>query len=289
MPSFYNGKRFFLTYAQCDATMHELACFLIFQGDVKSYIVAEEKHADGSPHLHACVEYATVQRHDHKWLDFNGKHPNKQDPRNWNACIQYCKKDGNFLDGTDGNGKSGDSVDASAACAACETQEEWFDYSVKKKIPMGYAVWYWNRRYGDCTTLNTDEAEGTMVAALELFKFDPDVHRTIVVKGPSGCGKTTWAKRSMPKPCLFVSHIDQLKEFKVGFHKSIIFDDVDFSHYPRGSQIHIVDFDNPRAIHCRHQTATIPAGIFKVFTCNNDPLLLTDAAIKRRVRVFNVN
>lgn len=92
----------------------------------------------------------------------------------------------------------------------------------------------------------------------------------------------------MPKPALFCSHIDQLKGFRTGFHKSIIFDDVDFNHYPRHSQIHLCDFDNPRAIHCRHAVANIPAGIFKCFTCNELPLNVTDEAIRRRVRVYNV-
>lgn len=288
MPSFYNGKRFFLTYAQCAVSAHELAAFLIFKADVKYYLVATEKHADGSPHLHACVEFATVQRHAVDWLDFQGHHPNKQDPRNWNKCLQYCKKDGDFIDGPEGHASKGIPMDASEACAQFEKQEDWMDYCVTKKMSFPFAMWYWSRRYGDNNTLLSDEHVGTMAATLESFKFNVDVHRTVVLKGPAGCGKTTWAKRSIPKPCLFVSHIDQLKEFRVGFHVSIIFDDVDISHYPRTSQIHVVDFDNPRAIHCRHAIANIPAGIYKIFTSNNDPLSLDDPAIKRRVRVYNV-
>jgi len=288
MPSFYNGKRFFLTYPQCAAIPHELAVFFMFKADVKYYLIAKEKHADGSPHLHACVEFDSVQRHSVDWLDYEGKHPNKQDPRNWAACMQYCKKDGDFIDGPEGHASKGVALDPTEACATFDVQEEWMDYCVKKKIGFPFAVWYWNRRFGDCNTILDSEHAGKMVASLESFEFDPDVHRTIVLKGVPGCGKTTWAKRAFPKPCLFVSHIDQLKLFKIGYHKSIIFDDVDVSHYPRTAQIHIVDFDNPRAIHCRHAVANIPSGIFKVFTCNNDPVLLSDAAIRRRVKVFNV-
>lgn len=104
----------------------------------------------------------------------------------------------------------------------------------------------------------------------------------LVLRGPTGCGKTTWAKRNMPIPILFVSHIDTLKKFRTGFHKSIIFDDIDVKHYPRTGQIHLVDFENPRDIHCRHSTAHIPAGIYKCFTCNEWPLI-EDEAINRRI------
>lgn len=73
----------------------------------------------------------------------------------------------------------------------------------------------------------------------------------------------------------------------LGYHKSIIFDDVDFNHYPRTAQIHLCDFDNARDIHVRYGTAHIPAGIAKVFTCNEWPLS-SDPAVMRRVKRINV-
>jgi len=283
MPSFYNGKRFFLTYPQCELVPHILVAFLQFSGPVKSYLVAREKHEDGNYHLHACVEFDTVQRKPVDWLDCEGHHPNKQDPRNWNACKQYCKKDGEFIEGPE------ERVERTPMeiCKAYTNQEDWMDYCVLKRIGFQFATWYWHRSHANLTTILEDEHQGNVIERLQELKFDPLLHRALLLKGPTGCGKTTWAKRNVPKPCLFVSHIDQLKEFQPGYHVSIIFDDVDFNHYPITSQIHLCDFDNPRAIHCRHTIASIPAGVWKVFTCNRWPLT-EDPAILRRVRRINV-
>jgi len=285
MPSFYNGKRFFLTYPQCDASKDALFAFLLNAADTQYLCVARELHESGEPHLHACVEFKAHQRHDVRWLDFEGKHPNKQDPRNWNACKTYVKKGGDFtethFDIDDFKPKLLEKVNDFTS------QEDWFQWCCENKIQFQFANWFWNRAKGDLSTIVTSEHDGKMCNALQEFAFNPDLHRTLVIRGRSGCGKTTWAKRSMPKPCLFVSHIDQLKGFKPGYHVSIIFDDVDFNHFPRTSQIHLVDFDNTRAIHCRHNIAVIPAGIYKCFTCNNWPLS-EDPAVMRRIRRFNI-
>lgn len=63
---------------------------------------------------------------------------------------------------------------------------------------------------------------------------------------------------------------------------------MDIRHWPRTSQIHLLDFDNPRAIHLRHVVATIPAGIPKIFTSNNDIVDLSDPAIRRRIYKITV-
>jgi len=285
MPSFYNGKRFFLTYPQTDKLPAELVAFLQLKADVKSYLVAAEKHADGSPHLHACVEFKTVQRHAVDWLDFDGHHPNKQDPRNWAACQTYCKKDGDYISGPD---EVDNKVDVQEACRNFEKEEDWMAYCIEKRIPYAYACFFWTRIHSDACTLTSNDHPGTMCTALAEFNFLPDVHRILIIKGPSGTGKTTWAKRNLPCPILFVSHIDKLAEFRSGYHKSIIFDDVDLNHWPRTSQIHVVDFENPRQIHCRYKCAQIPAGIVKCFTCNEWPLGEWEE-ISRRVRRFTIH
>lgn len=286
MPSFYNGKRFFLTYPQCASTPHELVAFLQQRASVVYYVVARELHANGDPHLHACVEFAQTERHGVDWLDFEGKHPNKQDPRNWDACKTYTKKDKDYLESETPQGNSNDG-DLREICVNTEHEVDWMLHCATKKIPFPYARWLWEYFHCDQHTILASEHIGVMCGALQAFQFIPHLHQTFILEGPSGCGKTTWAKINMPKPALFVSHIDQLKQF-TSRHKSIIFDDVDFNHYPRTSQIAICDFDNVRAIHCRHAVATIPAGIFKVFTCNTLPLSTDDPAIKRRVKIYHI-
>lgn len=289
MPSFYNGKRFFLTYPQCTGTRQDLAEFLRTKAAVKYLLVARELHQDGNQHFHACVEFVNTERHDCRWLDFNGKHPNKQDPRRWAACKAYCKKeDLNFIEEEElGMGTGEESLQEK--CFSFDREEDWFEYCASNKIAYPYAQFFWTRLHGDICTILDDEHEGTLCPALRTFNFDRDARESIVLRGPSGCGKTTWAKRHMPKPCLFVSHIDQLKSFRPGYHVSIIFDDVDFKHYPRTGQIAIVDRFDTRAVHCRHAVATIPAGVFKVFTCNEFPVNKSDEAIARRCKFYTVH
>jgi len=283
MPSFYDGKRFFLTYPTCTRTPQELVAYLQGKAPVRSYLVARELHQDGQPHLHACVEFKTHQRKAVDWLDDFGVHPNKQDPRKWAACKQYCKKDGDFLEGPEDEPED----NLQETLAQMDTEEQWMEYCLTKKITFQYAQWFWTRmRQDDCTILG-DEHEGRICDQLKELKY-VDSTQTWILRGESGTGKTTWAKINMPKPCLFVRHIDSLKKFRPGFHKSIIFDDVHFVHYPRTSQIHLVDYHNASDIHCRNTCAHIPAGIHKVFTCNEWPLLIDDPAIRRRIKLFTI-
>lgn len=109
------------------------------------------------------------------------------------------------------------------------------------------------------------------------------IQKSIIITGSSGIGKTTWALTNSPKPCLLVSHMDQLKKFDASKHKSIIFDDMDFKHMPLTAQIHLTDSEQPRAIHVRYGIVTIPSGVTKIFTCNNYPFEF-HPAIERRTK-----
>jgi len=198
---------------------------------------------------------------------------------------QYCKKDGDYIESDKGQLEG--SLEEIVALASSET--EWMQYCVDNKITFQYARWYWDRFANNETTINENTHDGIMCESLKSLKFDDTSRKALVLLGPSGCGKTTWAKINAPKPCLFVSHVDQLKKFINGYHVSIVFDDVSFSHFPRVSQIHLLDFDNVRAIHCRHTVANIPAGVFRIFTCNEWPVTRGDDAIERRIRCFKIN
>jgi len=296
MPSFFNGKRFFLTYPQCNGTRQELKEFIMGKAPIRYILVARELHQDGHQHFHVCVEFEQVQRHDTRWLDFNGKHPNKQDPRKWIACKTYCKKeDEEFIEDDLGNlwpveiDQSPES-ELMQKCFSYDKEEDWYAYCAGEKISFQYCQYFWSRLHGDlCTILDSTIVAGTICPALETFNVPGDCNKSIVLRGASGIGKTTWAKKVCPKPALFVSHLDQLKAFRPGFHKCIIFDDIDVKHHPRTNQIALVDCYDTRAIHCRHAVATIPAGILKVFTCNEWPVDKTDEAIARRCRFYTVS
>lgn len=300
MPSFYNGKRFFLTYAQCPIGRDYLLEFLRTKAPVRYVLVAEEFHEDGNAHLHACVEFEDKHCKDVRWLDVTWEdksyHPNKQDPRKWEACKNYTKKyDKDFIeldlhDVWPEEEEREVEMDVQEKCFSFDKEEDWYAYCISNKISFQFCQYFWNRLHRDyCTITDQSIIERKICSALETFNLPGDTRRSIVLRGSSGIGKTTWAKTNAPKPCLFVSHIDQLKMFRPGFHKSIIFDDVSFLHTPRTNQIALVDCDNTRAIHCRHSVATIPAGVAKIFTCNEWPVDKSDEAIARRCRFYTVS
>lgn len=122
---------------------------------------------------------------------------------------------------------------------------------------------------------------------LEDFDWEPitDWTKTNILLGPAGCGKTEFAKAHFDNP-LFVTHIDDLLDFDG--HDGIIFDDMSFTHMPRTAQIHILDQDNPRSIHCRYSCAPIPARTKKIITCNELCVNMSDEAIARRVNLIEV-
>lgn len=115
--------------------------------------------------------------------------------------------------------------------------------------------------------------------------------KTLVVIGPSGIGKTELSKALSSNP-LVVSHIDQLKELKVGEHDCVIFDDMNFSHWTRENMIHLTDLSNDRGINVKGDYATLPAGLKRIITSNKKPHELFpkwfDASINRRIFIVEI-
>lgn len=112
-------------------------------------------------------------------------------------------------------------------------------------------------------------------------QFIPNV--CLVFVGPTGVGKTQYAKSHFLTP-LLVRHIDDLKCFDVDVHDGIIFDDMDFHHWPATSVIHLLDMEEDSSINVKHGTAIIPSGTLRIFTCNAFPFPIHEA-IQRRIKV----
>jgi len=165
----------------------------------------------------------------------------------------------------------------------------WIESCCRKKIGYSYMEKIWNMCHVTRENTIQERPEGNyQCLQLQLTEFQDWNTHSLVLYGESGCGKTNWAKWHMPLPSLFISHLDSLRDFDAGFHKSIIFDDLSFMHLPRESQIHIVDTYDPRSIHCRYRVANIPAGIPKVFSANRR-IFLDDPAINRRIKQILIN
>ena len=215
---------------------------------VEEVIVSKELHQDGNTHYHVYAKFSRKKDiRNNRYFDYKGIHPNIQSCRNILAWKQYIKKDGDFI-------SYPDSQSIFDYCKASNYQQ-WIEYCITERIQAWYCTKIWEMCHVPReNTISAPPSEGIMCPALENFRYQEWNRRSLVLYGESGCGKTTWAKSHIELPALFVSHLDVLKDWDSTFHKSIIFDDVSFLHFPRESQIHIVDQYDPRAIHCRYRT-----------------------------------
>jgi len=263
---------------------------LSYIDNVKYVLVCHELHKDGTDHLHALISFDKKRDiRNEKYFDIDNFHPNIQSVKSMPKSINYIKKDKDFVEW-------GENTTASKFLNFPEGDEHtlktWLEECMERKIPYGYAAAMWKcKSVSNFTTLETfDHSNASRISNLLLKVMLPDLThlRSYVILGPSGCGKTTWCKMHANKPALMVSHMDDLRDFKIGFHKSIIFDDMKFTHLDPVLQIPIVDRYDNRSLHCRYNVAQIPAGIQKFFTCNEMPFNTEHEQIKRRITIINL-
>lgn len=283
------AKEFFFTWSQCPAPRQVAMDLMLSKGDVAWAKVAQEHHQDGNLHLHGVVNYLVKKNFkDCRAFDFEfeGKvyHPNFQAARNMRAVTNYhFKEDDDKLEfGTESfvdtiiGLKRKDAIDY---CVKNKVSKQWYDEAMRCKP--------------DLYTINGPQdihvkARIRHSQLLALEEHEP--LKAIVICGMHSLGKTTCAKRLGPYPMLWVRHNDGLKRFIAGFHKSILFDDMKFVHMPREAQLHLVDERDLNELHLRYSTATVPAGVKRIFTCNFEgwPLMEDDEAIKARVTQIKV-
>lgn len=290
MPFKFDSEYAFLTYPHSIFEHGELHAFLNSLCTTEWCRIATETHADGDPHVHVVCKFSRrfVSRNE-RIFDYNERHPNIQSVRSVDKAIAYVGKDGQFTDfGTIPAGRAKRSSEEALALAGSADEGEYLRACLDARIPFQYAKRFRELAFTDTT--GTIDALYEALLAWECPSLQQQAlpeNTCAVVVGPSGVGKSAWAKRVAPKPALWVSHIDTLRAFRAGFHKSIIFDDMCFSHMPLQAQIHLVDWIDQRQIHCRYGTATIPAKTIKIFTCNEFPFA-PHPAILRRITQINL-
>lgn len=97
------GPAWFLTYPQCPLRKEDLLEQLLdkLSGGLRPVycVVAQEKHDDGSPHIHALVVYPSVRRiRSCRAFDWDGYHANIQPARSIADVDGYVRKGGDFCD-----------------------------------------------------------------------------------------------------------------------------------------------------------------------------------------------
>lgn len=310
MPFRVNALRFLLTYAQTDVTCEALYATINSVRPVNRAIICRERHADGSIHLHAAVEFTvrlnSVNVHV---LDHDGRHPNIEPARSWGACVNYCRKEGVLETAYYGcvaetaavanpAGEQDARVGAGAydAAAAAGSIKEWFIYCLDNSISFAFANSIWQQLHGEAAPTYEDNClEGSISnAQLAALVWTPDFH-TLFICGPSGVGKTTWALRNAPTPFLLVTDIDDLGSFDPLRHKCIVFDEVRCTGdvtgkgaWPLTAQIKLATWDTPCSIRIRYKLARIPKHTHKIFTSTDFFPMSGDAQVKRRVHAISL-
>ena len=292
-----HGRFFLFTWSQVDINEHTHSHFLeilsVLQTlhDLTFASIGHELHADGGHHYHAAVELdSDIDRRLDTQLNIFGRRPNAKNKgrrKQWLDALNYTQKDGDFFIHGTTSITGSVQFDLLEEARAASNFLEFVKQCYKNRVPYPYCQATWNFIQAEHISI----LEGTICPGdvtshqLRDCVWAPDTHSLCII-GPSGIGKTTWARNNIPKPALFVTHLDDLKHFSSGFHKAILFDDVSLRHLPLTTQISIADWDNPRSIHCRHTVARIPANTYKCFTCNDEPLDFQHPAIDRRVEIL---
>lgn len=291
MPFRVQGTHFSLTIPRCNVPLNELLEHYkrITKGraEVVEVIVCSEKHQDGSDHRHAYLRFnRRIDLRNPQEFNYLGNHGNVQRCKNPEAWKNYIRKDGEFVEWRDDAPEQENTFELARTLPF----EEYFERTRTKQISFMYAKNAWDYAQSELNqiTLYEDpnlELNFPLIEPLQCFNLSTEL--TNVIVGPTGCGKTVTLCRRMLKPILFCTHVDQLKHFSHSIHKSILFDDMDFSHWPITAQIHLTDRQMPRAINRRYGTTLIPPGVQVSVTCNQRPFMW-EPAINRRLNLLTL-
>lgn len=300
----FAAKRVFLTYSDVcpDFTKETVYYDINERYPIKLYAMGEEIHpATGGRHIHALFEFRyKVDAKDATCFDVadndHQHHPNiqtvKKGQAHWERVLEYVtKEDPCPFANVELKPTWGEMFDSA-------NDKEHFLRLVKRHYPRDYALNLQRIEYcaeknfptSDVNTIVRYSIDFPICFPTELQLLTPLAGHSTIVVGPPGCGKTTWAKLHAPKPALFVRHIDSLALWTPQ-HQSIIFDDLDFRHYPPQTQKFLVDTSDLCEIHIRYRVARLPAGLTKIFTANEYPFVsegVHGAAVSRRINRIDI-
>lgn len=293
MPGFrVNAVTLFLTWSRTDFDITECIDWLVDKEPTLSLIrIASEHHEDGALHRHAILRFKRKRDiRDPRHFDFAKTHCNIKPISGKNGFIKswrYLEKENNFIDWPANNadtGKDPTTVDSTDLVGTASTLEyaDWLQFVHDNNVQWGLAQAVWKHA---TTPPIFDILDGNVLFGPypECFARVPPNLTVLVLEGASLLGKTQFAKVYCRKPGLFVRHVDTLKLFNPNYHKSLVFDDMCFGMWPIQSQIHLLDTEEPSAIHIRYGTVTIPANTQKIFSINpGQPIFSVFPAIQRR-------
>lgn len=130
----------FLTYPQVPEHLQkeDLLEYIHTRWNPVYVTVGEERHEDGGKHFHVFFKVdKRIRSKDQRYFDWEGCHPNIQSAYNVTKCLEYCQKDGLFIERGD---KPDKSIKRSwESCLTAETKEE-FMHNIAQQYPRDYVL-----------------------------------------------------------------------------------------------------------------------------------------------------
>lgn len=306
-----NSAQFFLTYPRCTLSKEEVLQQLSLKPHhgIDKYVICQEQHKDGEYHIHVYLKllFRKRTRSATFWdlysvptlsinedmnlavrITWHGHYESCRSPR---AVKKYCKKDGNFLTNC---------IDK-VLDKPSESMKHWtdvVDLTKENKIDEACKL-LWTKKPRDMClhasniltnlqslnppTIYQSIYQDWVVPCILTTALNGGIlkKKSLVLFGPPGWGKTCYARSLFPNH-LFVTHLDCLKQYNG--EECLIFDDMEFGHLPRSTNIYVCDVEQERTIHCRFSNALIPAGVKRIFCTNKMPceMFKWEEAIDRR-------
>lgn len=181
-PKRLKAKGWFLTYPKCPLLKEEALQILDRRFAITEYVICEEQHKDGSPHLHAFIKLADRVYFKSDRFDLDGYHGEYQIAKSFKAVVRYVIKGKNYITNMD--------IDSYLKKKGKLTKEDLLVdvdtvLDAKKINPLQVANWYRN----SCVY--------KMLQRKPMPDEFPEKRRHLWIYGPSNTGKTTMLRAQM--------------------------------------------------------------------------------------------
>lgn len=295
------SKKLFLTFPKCPLSLESAKEQLLSKSalvSVTGHVIAQEKHADDTLHLHVYLEaeeplsVGSATALDLTGEDGTNYHGNYQSVRSRSRVLKYVTKDGQYLTNlgdlvpsTTNPWKRARELAASEGLAAAINFLEEEPKTSRDLCMNG------DRILKNLSTLSTKRLK--IIYDLSTFGWNvpwDSSGTTLLLYGATNLGKTALAKALLPEG-LLIRHIDKLRDYSSGAYKGIIMDDMAFSHLHQEAQIALLDRGEDTQVHVRYSVAEIPAETPVIITTNRMPFevfTIANGAIRRRLTIVLV-
>lgn len=325
------SKRFFLTYPNLPTIDNLSNLFLDSlknSFDVKNsssweYLIAEEKHQDGTPHVHVYLSFSAPQgvysrdkltvvlNADGKEQKCEGRY---ESVKNHHHVIQYVLKSTSDEDSLLTN------MILPIVMGTYYSEPAAHLHAVLRTFGLKTAIRTLMTEYprlviekGNTLISNLETAaqhfiteenqKRVVVRPLNDFENIPDdvrswmtqslrERRSLILYGPPGTGKTELAKsifQEMGLEFILIRDMNILKGIALAINHGLLFDDFAISTLSREQIIHLLDTENMSGVRILYGYVQIPPNVTRIFTTNRIfEFNLMDEAIERRVKTIEI-